>query len=393
MDYIMDTGGSIDSGSSWFYPIAYLSLAATLDCCIFAHLRPYRYRALDVLAQYYAFTYLFSQLSEWKLEPWFSADLYFGYFILFLRFVKSLTIKEEMKCMLGWQVMLGPVKLLLYFLGIGASPTFSSPISTYESPLEVLTFPGFSWTWLFLTLTLSLLLDCSVLCNCHIYLPVTRNVLLYYILNYSLYLCSDYVTGWWYTAEYYFIYILLFAGMEKGMSAAEYVGGVVWWQMVLGGVRVVLYVFGFSESTGWVGSYILPVLLIPIKYCVCAFACFYLSMVIMSLLDRFRDLASKPKTASEMTAFATKFFSLFFLTIGMLVAAWVVMWVVQFVFGSVPWLMLLWYKVTIAALAVVSGDIVIKDDMEGKAIALTSYFLATFISIYIIEEVAGVVLG
>lgn len=378
--------------SPWMWYTAYFTLSLTLDCCLFVHMHPYRYRATDLLAQYYILTYLIGLCAGVLGQPWYSAELYFAYFVMIGRAVKDLSIGKEVYYLLGWQMFLLGLKLTFYIVGLDITVPMDSPSAFPVSE-------GVSWVWLGITLGCALIVDWVLLCNrCRDWFPATRSVVLYYCLNYVLSVTGYYITGWWYTAEYYSMFIFLTIGLCYHLDITEYIAAFIWWQVIIGAISILLHLFGVSEISGWTGylvsTYLLPVTIIVIKYGLCFFACFFISLGIVYLLDHFRRVSGDtPKTSSEISNFAVSFFIIFAMTLGLLVLAWLVMWVVGWVFGSVPWLMQCWYRVTIALIGAVVGDYIRSRTIEDRDLSMASDFVAMFISLYVIGEGAAIVLG
>jgi hypothetical protein len=400
----------VSAGLSWTWLAAYFAAALLIDwvkSCFQYRSRPV---ATKVLVAYYVLTYLLSLCKGLLSEDLYHAELYFIYFLLVVDVVKGLKIMHYFGFLVFWQLFLTSLLVIVYGFGVKLPNEWmeilvsKAEIALIEGAPEaeavrVTETAGFSWIWLSIYAAIALLTDWVRLCiRCADNFHGIRALLAYYSLNYLLYLSSGYITGWWYTLDYYFIWVVALYELVVGLDLPTYFGALIWWHIFLGAVRVILHVCGVSASSGWtellITGVVVPLAIVLLKYGLCTAACFFISLGIINLLDYFRFASSeKPKSEQEMSIFAVNFFSLFFLEVGLMLLAWALMWVVALVFGSVPWLMGFWYKGAWALLSAVMGSMVMENGYIEREVMVMNNFTATLISLYVLGGLASLVLG
>ena len=400
----------VSAGLSWTWLAAYFAAAFLFDkvkTCVQYRSRPV---ATKVLIAYYVLTYLLSLCKGLLSEELYNAELYFIYFLLVADALKGLRVAHYLVFLVLWQLFLTSLLVIVYGFGVKAPNELmeilasKAEIAIIEAApnaetVRVAETAGFSWIWLAIYVTLALLTDWARLClRIGEHFQGIRALMIYYSLHYLLYLGSEYITGWWYTLDYYFIWAVALYELVVDMDVPTYFGTLIWWHIFLGALRVILHVCGVSTSSGWtellITGVVVPLAIILFKYGFCTVACFFISLGIINLLDQFRFASSqKPKSEQEMSTFAMNFFSLFFLEVGLMLLAWALMWVVGLVFGSVPWLMGFWYKGAWALLSAVMSSMVMESGQIEREVMVLNNFTATLISLYVLGGLISLVLG
>lgn len=400
----------VSTGLSWTWWAAYFAAALLIDwvkSCFQYRSRPV---ATKGLIAYYVLTYLLSLCKGLLSEELYYAELYFIYFLLVVDVVKGLKITHYFGFLIFWQLFLTSLLVIVYGFGVKVPNEWmemlasKAEIAMIEAAPEaeamsVTETAGFSWIWLSIYAALALLTDWARLCmRCADNFHGIRALLAYYSLNYLLYLGSGYITGWWYTLDYYFIWIVALYELVVGLDLPTYFGTLIWWHIFLGAVRVILHVCGVSASSGWtellITGVVVPLAIVLLKYGLCTVACFFISFQSMLLFDNYRfAFSEKPKSEQKMSIFAVNFFSLFFLEVGLMLLAWALIWVVGLVFGSVPWLMGFWYKGSWALLSAMMGSMVMENGYIEREVMLMNNFTATLISLYVLGGLTSLVLG